>query len=41
MLVQMGFDVLETVRATPFRFPLYVRVPLAMRIEVLPENDAS
>jgi|GEM_PF-2758937 len=32
MLVRSGFDVLDTVRAEPFRFPLYVRVPLAMRI---------
>lgn len=32
MLGRSGFDVLDTVRAEPFRFPLYLRVPLTMRI---------
>lgn len=32
MLARSGFDILEFVRTVPFRFPLYVRVPLAMRL---------
>ena len=31
LLARTGFDVIETVRAEPFRFPFYVRVPPAMR----------
>lgn len=32
MLAGSGFRVLEVVRAEPFRFPLYVRAPLALRV---------